>query len=112
VAERLRVVIRHGDMFGRLGGDEFVVICPETTADAAELVASKLIRAASGKPVSGVDHEVPVSLSVGWAVSAGEEVPRDLLSAADDALYTAKAGGRNRSQGRDEESQARDSGMT
>jgi len=88
------------------------VICPETSADAAELVANKLIEAASGEPVSDNGHEVRVSLSVGWAVSAGEEVPQDLLSAADDALYTAKAGGRNRSQGRDEESQARGSGTT
>jgi diguanylate cyclase (GGDEF)-like protein len=112
VADRLRLVIRQGDMFGRLGGDEFIVICPETTAEAAEQVANKLIQTASAEPVSPTGHRVEVSLSVGWTVSASEEVPEELLSAADDALYTAKAGGRGRSQGPDVPTQARGSGRT
>jgi diguanylate cyclase (GGDEF)-like protein len=99
VASRLQSVLRSGDMFGRLGGDEFVVICPETTADVADQVAHKLIEAATAKPVEVTDQSVDISLSVGWAVSGDEEQARQLLSAADDALYSAKAGGRGRSHG-------------
>ncbi|MFY9615244.1 MAG: GGDEF domain-containing protein [Candidatus Dormiibacterota bacterium] len=99
VANRLQSVLRSGDMFGRLGGDEFVVICPETTAEVADQVAHKLIEAATATAVDTGDQSIDVSLSVGWAVSGGEEQPRQLLSAADDALYAAKAGGRGRSHG-------------
>jgi diguanylate cyclase (GGDEF)-like protein len=99
VAQRLQSVVRGGDLFGRLGGDEFVVICPETNAEAAELVAQKLIQAVAAGPVDAGELKVGVSLSVGWAVNGREEQPRQLLSAADEALYAAKAGGRGRSQG-------------
>ncbi|MDP9325613.1 MAG: GGDEF domain-containing protein [Candidatus Dormibacteraeota bacterium] len=99
VANRLQSVLRSGDLFGRLGGDEFVVICPETTAEAAAQVAHKLIEAASATPVEVSERRVDVSLSVGWAVSGDQEQARQLLSAADDALYSAKASGRGRSHG-------------
>jgi diguanylate cyclase (GGDEF)-like protein len=99
LAQRLQSTVRAGDLFGRLGGDEFVVICPETSAEAADQVAQKLIQAVAAAPVEAGDQRVAVSLSVGWAVSGGEEQPRQLLSAADQALYAAKAGGRGRSHG-------------
>ena len=99
VAKRLQSVLRGGDLFGRLGGDEFVVICPETNAEAADQVAHKLIEAAGAKPIAAKGERVEVSLSVGWAISGHEQQPRELLSAADDALYSAKAGGRGRSRG-------------
>jgi diguanylate cyclase (GGDEF)-like protein len=99
LAQRLQATVRAGDLFGRLGGDEFVVICPETSAEAADQVAQKLIQAVAAAPVEAGDQTVAVSLSVGWAVSGGEEQPRQLLSAADEALYAAKASGRGRSHG-------------
>ncbi len=99
IADRMQSVVRSVDLFGRLGGDEFVVICPETTATAADQVARKLIQAAGSSPVEAGDQRVTVSVSIGWVVGGREENPRQLLSAADDALYTAKAGGRSRSHG-------------
>ena len=94
VAKRLQSVLRGGDLFGRLGGDEFVVICPETNAESAEQVAHKLMEVAGTGPIAAEGKRVDVSLSVGWAISGHEQQPRELLSAADDALYSAKATGR------------------
>ena len=99
VATRLQSVLRAVDHFGRLGGDEFVVICPETDAEVAEQVAEKLIRMAAAEPIVAQQTKIAVSLSVGWAVSRGEDQPRELLTAADEALYAAKTDGRGRSRG-------------
>ena len=99
-ADRLKAALRGGDMLGRLGGDEFVVICPETDAGAANQLADRLVQAAVAEPLEVDGATVPISLSIGWAVRESEKSARELLGAADDALYAAKAQGRGRSRGR------------
>ncbi|MEA2646039.1 MAG: hypothetical protein QOE92_1122 [Chloroflexota bacterium] len=100
VADRLKAVLRGGDMLGRVGGDEFVVICPETDAAAAQQLADRLMQAAVADPLDVEDMKLSISLSIGWAVRESERQPQELLRAADDALYRAKAEGRGRSLGR------------
>jgi two-component system cell cycle response regulator len=86
VALALRANLRAEDQLGRLGGEEFLALLPDTDADAAEVAAEKL-RASVG--------EVGVTVSIGWAAWEGE-TPEELLHRADEALYAAKAGGRDR----------------
>jgi diguanylate cyclase (GGDEF)-like protein len=81
----LTAELQFGDKLGRLGGEEFLVLLPETDARAANKAAEKMRAnvAATG-----------VTISVGWACWEGEDAD-DLLRRADDALYAAKAHGRN-----------------
>ena len=85
VAHAMREHLRAEDQIGRLGGEEFLVLLPETDARAANKAAEKMRAnvAASG-----------VTISVGWAAWEGEDSD-ELLRRADDALYAAKAHGRN-----------------
>ena len=91
VAERLRDRVRTSDQAGRHGGDEFLVVCPgvgdETTArDLANRVQGVF---ADPFHLSGVT--VAMTASVGVACGAPGVTADDLVSAADRAMYAAKA---------------------
>ena len=85
VARALRSYLRAEDQLGRLGGEEFLAVLPDADAGAAAAAAEKL-----GASV----HETGVTVSIGWAAWEGE-TPDELLGRADDALYAAKALGRD-----------------
>jgi diguanylate cyclase (GGDEF)-like protein/PAS domain S-box-containing protein len=89
--------LRTTDRFGRWGGEEFVVLLPETDATQAVEVAERLlaaVRCATWLSDTGV--ELPIRVSIGLA-TLGSEVPdaEKLIQRADEALYRAKAEGRN-----------------
>jgi diguanylate cyclase (GGDEF)-like protein len=86
----MRARLRAEDHLGRLGGEEFLVVLPDTDAEAALSVAEKLRRHVAAAP-----GPVRVTCSVGVATWAGE-TPEALLQRADEALYAAKQGGRDR----------------
>jgi len=102
-ARRLRAEIREVDFAFRHGGEEFVVLLPETDAVGAAVLAERLGVAVRRSPVIVVSstagqppRRIPVTVSVGIAVfpehgATGAAV----LEAADDALYAAKASGRD-----------------
>ena len=95
-AQRLRQVIRPGDVLARFGGDEFVVLCEQVTGpDGAALVAERLL-AALAQPMTVAGDEVFVSASIGIALAGPSATAESLLRQADVAMYQAKHDGRGR----------------
>jgi two-component system, cell cycle response regulator len=95
VATALGEHLRAEDQIGRLGGEEFLAVLPDTDALAAERVTDKLRCEVA---LAAVDHEgadLAVTVSIGMATWEGER-PEELLRRADEALYAAKAAGRDR----------------
>lgn len=89
-AEQARAALRRADRLGRYGGEEFLILLPNTTADAASTVAQR-IHAALAR-----GHALDCKVSIGVATWWGAEDSLDaMLTRADDALYSAKAKGRN-----------------
>jgi two-component system cell cycle response regulator len=102
-AVRLGANTRPSDFACRLGGEEFVVIMPRTSGDIACLAAERLRRSVCASPfiVAGQRSELEVTVSIGVACTGdGEDSVETLLKRADEALYEAKAAGRNRVIGR------------
>ncbi len=94
VAERLRQCLRASDTAARFGGDEFVVLLHATSADAATVVAGRIIDAIRA-PIRAGGREVFVGASIGIAASDWGTVSADeLLRNADVAMYRAKRAGR------------------
>lgn len=94
VAQKMRECSRGSDLLCRSGGEEFVILLPGAELEAALQVAERLRQtlAASHSPTGG-----PVTLSAGVAQwRGGDESAKALLKRADEALYRAKAEGRNR----------------
>lgn len=97
VASRISRKLRQVDIFGRYGGEEFAVLLVEVGCAEAADVASRLCRAVAAEPVQTDAEPLPITVSIGIS----ELVPTDsslsaVLARADEALYRAKAGGRNR----------------
>ena len=100
VARRIGANVRSFDMVARYGGEEFAVVMPNTEPEAAAAVAERLRAVVSERPIKVTEPGsiIPVTISVGIGTAApGEAVDATgLLGRADDALYAAKDGGRNR----------------
>ncbi|MBN8998040.1 MAG: EAL domain-containing protein [Rhizobiales bacterium] len=98
VAQRLAQTLRATDVVGRMGGDEFAALITDLPDDAAARSAVRRMLAAGMAPFTVNQQDVPISMSIGVAVypTDGETV-RELMIAADMAVYRAKRDGRGRS---------------
>src|SRR5207247_161887 len=97
-ARRIRATVRAGDAVARVGGEEFLVLL-RGLGDVAVLrrVGEDIRAAVAAAPIDAAGTSIPVTISLGAAVSGDSLDERDsLLAAADRALYAAKRGGRNR----------------
>lgn len=95
-AQRLRDAVRGGDTVARLGGDEFGLLLGELSG--IEEVEQTLNRVLSviAVPFQIDGHSLTLSASIGVTLlPAGDEMPEHLLRQADEAMYLAKAAGRN-----------------
>ncbi len=93
-ARSLQSCIREDDLVARLGGDEFVIMIEHATTGSAESVAAKLL-AILQLPMVIEGTTLPVTGSIGIAYSVQGASARALMDHADQALYAAKAAGRN-----------------
>lgn len=95
-AARLVNAVRKSDTVARIGGDEFVVLLPDLNdLRTAESVAAKIVESL-GVPVLFSGREVPITVSVGVCALKTEDLDQAmLLKRSDEALYQAKAKGRN-----------------
>lgn len=89
--------LRKEDMFARYGGEEFVIIMPYTSLEQAAEKAEEIREGVSKLMVT--DRVVSASVTISLGVSSYPQIssrPQELVGMADDALYKAKACGRNR----------------
>ncbi|UFN50549.1 GGDEF domain-containing protein [Roseomonas sp. OT10] len=98
LAETILECCRSSDVVFRYGGEEFLVVLVETDAEAAMRVAERLRLQMAGRSIRLPDGQAArVTLSIGVATFDGHPDHARLITAADQALYRAKQGGRNRS---------------
>lgn len=98
VAQRLRLAVRTCDVVARHGGEEFLAVLPGADSEILAEVAERVRRAVGEHPVPLEDgRTLRVTVSVGGATSPEHaEGVEGLLQVADQALYAAKDGGRDR----------------
>jgi len=97
VARRLQNSVRSYDMVGRYGGEEFLIVMTRCDAANAMARAESLRSVVAHKPIAARSRQVPVTMSVGLALSTDfpEASVDAMIQFADEALYTAKREGRN-----------------
>ncbi|NVZ51838.1 diguanylate cyclase [Pseudomonas sp. B6002] len=90
--QNLEACVRPGDLLARWGGDEFMLILPKSNLQAAKGVAQSIRQQISRMPAVG---DFKVTLSLGLAERHSGESPAALMARADQALYRAKAAGKD-----------------
>jgi two-component system, cell cycle response regulator len=98
--QRLQRTTRLEDLIGRYGGEEFIVLLRDTEERGALVVAERVRRAIAERRFVAQGHSIAVTVSVGVACFGPERIvasrPDELVREADERLYAAKGGGRNR----------------
>jgi two-component system cell cycle response regulator len=97
-ANRLRRVVRGGDLLCRLGGEEFVIAMPNVSVEAAVRIAERT-RSSIEEEAFAIDKaggRIAITVSIGVAGPGVEGDPESLYRRADRALYRSKSEGRNR----------------
>jgi two-component system cell cycle response regulator len=96
IATLVRSRLRPDDVFGRYGGEEFCALLPETALAGAGAIAEDLRRRIQERRYTFENEQILVTVSLGAAELDGEMDGTGLLKAADEKLYDAKRGGRNK----------------
>jgi diguanylate cyclase (GGDEF)-like protein len=98
VAGIVRRELRQADQVARYGGEEFAVLLPETAESEAFASADRIRQAVAARPLAFSETEgVELTISIGLAVFPDDAASEEgLVEKADQALYAAKAAGRNR----------------
>lgn len=96
LAKAITGSLRSADMAARFGGDEFIVLLPQTSADAASVLADRILRSFVEKMRKKYPH-LPTTVSVGAASlrTTRARSSESLIHEADVAMYNAKQAGRN-----------------
>jgi diguanylate cyclase (GGDEF)-like protein len=97
VASRIRKTVRETDVVSRYGGEEFAILLPGTDLEGARVIAEKIRAKVENQTFPRTTLTAPVTVSIGVASSGDHKPgkPEELLTFADNALYKAKAAGRN-----------------
>lgn len=95
-ARRIQAELRRSDGFGRIGGEEFLLVLPGTEIDDAERILRRMLDVVrTARPVPG-NPAIRYTFSAGIAEVYADDHPEGAIRRADQALYTAKLGGRDR----------------
>jgi two-component system cell cycle response regulator len=98
VAQLLQHEVRSVDIVSRYGGEEFIVVLPETSTEGAIVFAERIRERIEARMFESTGHSLLLTTSIGVATFPSERVTTmdELIRRADEALYRAKADGRNR----------------
>jgi diguanylate cyclase (GGDEF)-like protein len=98
VASEISRSLRTPDVAARYGGDEFALILPQTQPEGALRVCERIRKAVEQLALNAGDTPVSVTATLGVADYPGDLIStaEELIHAADEALYGAKRGGKNR----------------
>ncbi len=97
ITDTINTTIRGSDLLFRFGGEEFVVLTSQTVADGAFLLAERIRkRIESIKQINSIDTHT--TISIGVATLHENEDAESFFKRADQALYSAKENGRNRTE--------------
>jgi diguanylate cyclase (GGDEF)-like protein len=99
MTELISGFLRNSDVFSRYGGEEFTVILPETSKKNAETAANSIREIVEGHSFPGEEKQPKGRLTISLGLSTypeDGEAADDLVTAADEALYKSKEGGRNK----------------
>lgn len=95
-SRRMLASLRPYDAIGRYGGEEFLLILPGADLEETAWLADRVRLALRSEPVSLNGAPIPLSCSFGCTTTGGEHNADLLIRTADEALYAAKRGGRDR----------------
>ena len=96
LADVITCCARDSDMVFRYGGEEFVIVLSSTSINGAENLAERVRKSAEQRVVRVDGVKLTVTVSVGVASLTADDDQQSLIARADQALYAAKTGGRNR----------------
>ena len=93
----LKAGVRQTDLVGRLGGEEFAIVLLDTPTEAARVIAEWLRTRVAEAEIPFGEQTIIMTISVGLStLQASDRSIEQVLGRADEALYRAKRGGRNR----------------
>ncbi|MFZ9885980.1 MAG: diguanylate cyclase [Myxococcota bacterium] len=100
LSQVVMTALRTEDVFARYGGEEFCILLRDTDAEKAFLIAERVRRSIEANEFMWESQRLPVTISVGVATlqEMNYPSPKAMLKAADEYLYKAKHGGRNRTE--------------
>ncbi len=97
LAQAVKGRLRAQDVLARVGGEEFAVLLPEVDPEGAKITAEKIRAVVEATAFSFDGEKMPATISIGVSTNGPKLAsPLSLYGAADAALYSAKATGRNR----------------
>jgi len=98
IGRRVPKALRQEDFFARIGGEEFVVLIRGEDVSGVQVIAERIRHSMERSPAEFDGKSIPFTVSVGFTVvQPGAQIDKDeVVSLADQALYTSKESGRNR----------------
>ena len=98
ISSVLKSSVRRKDLVVRYGGEEFILILPETNLEESYTIAERIRRAVETTPfkIGNIRLSLTISLGISNFPSHGARSKEEMVEMADQALYDAKRGGRNR----------------
>jgi two-component system, cell cycle response regulator len=98
VGQIIKNSMRDVDFAARYGGDEYLIVLTETTLEGVKIFAERVRKGIEGYDFHLNNDQIKLTCSMGYAVGGTDDArdARELVRAADHALYSAKHGGRNK----------------